>query len=143
MAAEWQSECHVHGRLPYTKTCAESDVIAVERPCNHTIATSNLHAELRFRNPLSQRKVGIRPGTESEGKLLLLAAGDWRKAPAARQTYFVKSTNAIAGAVALTVTVIWRSGNFGFLKTTSCVPSGTRSAAIGVSPTLFPFIQTS
>jgi hypothetical protein len=74
MAAEWQSECHMHGRLPYTKTCAEPDVAAAEQASNQVIATSNLHVELRFRNSLSHRKVGIRLATETpQGGWLLLA----------------------------------------------------------------------
>src|SRR5919197_302909 len=27
MAAEWQGQCHLHGRLPHMKTCAESEVV--------------------------------------------------------------------------------------------------------------------
>ena len=51
--AEWQGQCHVHGRLPYMKTCAEWDVSDEKRKFNCAIRSSKLHAELRFRNGLS------------------------------------------------------------------------------------------
>jgi hypothetical protein len=59
------------------------------------------------------------------------------------QGCLLKSTDAVTGVDAVTVTVTRRSGNCGFLKTTSWVPSGTRIAASGVSPIFLPSSQTS
>src|SRR3982751_25534 len=80
-----------------------------EHARNQVITTSNLHAELRFRNSLSHRKVGIRFGTESRAAAGLSPPPSCPHAKTKKQSskFLRKTTNAMAGAVARTVTVTW------------------------------------
>src|SRR5260221_12631388 len=52
--------------------------------------------------------------------------------------YLMKSTEMVAGALAVTVVVTLRSPNCGFLNTISRTPSRMATLAIGVSPAFSP-----
>ena len=57
--------------------------------------------------------------------------------------YLLKSTEMVAGAVPVMVSMTLRSPNCGFLKTISRTPSRMATLASGVSPAFSPSIQTS
>ena len=87
MAAEWQGQCHVHGRLTYMKTCAESKVVDLFKDFTtrerRRSCTRNYSFEINFHN----RTLAFASGPKLTHSLLA-ARGSWlapRYSPARRK----------------------------------------------------------